>query len=387
MARGTPSFASGSGASVLDNSQVTNIYNDLIAALTAYQNNSQDAWEEIDVVNATSNRQEIVYQSRGDRTLGPSGEGDANLIIKVQQFSDTDIYFDAYQDWSTNSSTGSRNAGGSSTRWTGIDENASYRYWYLSNEYEFVFLLKQEHVWYYVHFGSPIRRHIPSVAEGIAFTTASASSGSSVTVALDRDITASIVDSSDPNGPQRVWIYNVTPVGNALRASTVDVTTVNAITSTTITFASLANNFDSGAIVGLDPSPMFLVALSGRSTGGSLDSALYFTNTTVGTYTNVSTHTGDYENFLSPFGTPVTSPGFDGLLRGSRAGIFFDQSGFQGFRGVSEVVAFVYAGDLIDMDFWRPSYSTANQYMVFPSLSLGSAGVAAPVLAIGPGAS
>lgn len=383
MARGTPAYFEGEVASSRTTTVVQDLYNAVVTSLASYQSNSQDAWEEIDTVNATAGSEDRVFQSKGDRTL-VSGAGDANLILRVQQISTDDIRFTAYQDWSDVSSTGSNAAGDTSATWLNLNTVSGFRYWGMVNEYEFVFLARQDNLFHYFHCGSPIRSHVPAGADGIAFTTASAAAGSSVTVTLDRDITSAIRDSTASGGAQQVWIYNVTPAATALRSATIELATVDTIATGSITFASLSNSFDSGAIVGLDPSGMFVCEDESVAPGGSLDIAQYWTNSLSGTYSAVSTQSGDYENFLAGTGTPSASPTTNGIITGARFGLFMDQVSNTGFRGVSELVAHTRSGFALDGDFFRPDYSTANQYKIFPSLIFAVNG---PAFMIGPGAS
>lgn len=380
MARGTPSFFSGTIASLPQGGIVTQLRAEIETRLQAYQSNATTAWETWDTIDATPANLDRVYRSVGDRSL-VSGAGDAALFIKIDKVSTDDIQFNAYQDWSNLSSTGSRQAGSTIVQWTNLNDFSECRFWGMVNEYEFVLVVKQQQAWHFVHFGSPIRSHIPSTVNGIAFTTASAAAGSNVTVNIDRDITGSILDSGDTNGPQNIWIYNLTPNATALRSATVDVTTVTTITATTITFANLANSFDSGAIVGLDPCPMFCAEDEILATGGSVDITLYFTNNVSGGYTAATSQIADYEVASSLITVASAEPGANGTLLGSRALISADQLNESGYRGVSELVAFVRGGALLDTDFWRPDFSTTNQYMIFPSLVKST-----DLLAIGPGA-
>lgn len=384
MPRGAPTFFSGSRETVIDGSQAANMVTDIVSELQTYTSNSTTAWETYDAINTTSGSWDVVYRSVGDRTL-VSGAGDAHLLFRIEQVSNDDLRFSMYQDWSDVSSTGARQAGGSIAQWANVNVNSAYRYWGAVNEYEFCFLMKQSQRWYWLHFGGPNRVHVPSVSRGVAFTTAAATAGSAVTVNLDRDISGSIIDATDPNGPQNIWIHNVTPSGAALRSSDIDITTVDAITSTSITFNTLSNNFDSGAIVGLDPTPSFVFEVDSITSGGSIDQQVLFTNRVDGTWVNVNQQPADYESFMASLGTPSASPGPDRLLRGVKAAFLMDSSGALGYRGISDLVAFVFSGSLVDGDFWRPNFSTANQYMVFPSIGFGS-GTSTPVLAIGPGA-
>lgn len=382
MARGTPQFFTGIVNSTQSNTILREMFTVLDTTIRAYQSNGTDAWEAYETINATPGSQDIVYRSVGDRTLA-SGAGDAALFIRVTQQSTNDMRFLAYQDWSTASSTGSNVNATSQTTWLNLNEVSGFQYWCFVNEYEYVLLIKQGNFWHYVHFGSPIRSHIPAAASGIAFTTAAATAGSNVTVNLDRDISSSIRDSTATGGAQLVWIYNLTPAAAALRSATIELATVQTITSTSITFQSLSNSFDSGAIVGLDPSPMFVCREDILSHGGNIDVAQLWTNSIAGTYTSAGSQVSDYEYLLVGTGAPTATPSVNGITQAARAAFFPDQTGQVGFRGISQLIAFARLGYSLDGDFFRPDFSTANQYVVFPSLTLVLGG---PALMLGPGA-
>ena len=384
MARGTPLYTSGTLPTRIAGGQVTEIRALIETVLQSYQSNATTAWETYDTIDATAANLDRVYLSVGDRTLA-SGAGDARLFIRIDKYGPDDIDFKAYQDWSDLSSTGSNEAFlASNCRWSNVNDFSECRYFSMVNEYEFLFFIIQDNLWHSVHFGSPIRAHIPSNYRGIAFTTASATAGSSVTVNLDRDITATIQDNLSSTGSQKIWIYNQTPTSTALRSATIEIADVETIAAGSITFASLSNNFDSGAIVGLDPCPMFITAYNNIAFTTALNATLQFTNSVAGTWSAPSTQIADYELSGSTVIVPAAAPGYNGDLYGCRALIVADQSGLGGFRGVSEMIAFVRSGSMLSGDFWRPNGVTANQYKVFPFMTLS--GYTGWVFAIGPGA-
>ena len=381
MARGTPDYFEGFIPTSQGTSQVTNLRAAVETELQAYQSSATTAWETYDTINGTAGSLDRVYRSVGDRSL-VAGAGDAQLFHRAAQTSTTAIRFDIYQDWATQSSTGSRLAGSTSTQWSGLNTRSAIRYWGAVNEYAFVFLAKQDGLWHYLHVETPIRTHVPANANGIAFTTAAAAAGSNVNVTLDRDITASIVDSTETGGPQNVWIYNITPAATALRSDTIEIAEVSAIAAGSITFTTLSNSFESGAIVGLDPCPFFVCEDELLTTGGSVDLTLYFTNGISGNYTSATSQTADYENYLTAV-APTAVPNVSGIWTGARTMINMDQASFLGYRGSSELVSWFDSGTLTDADLIQPDFSTAAQRKMFASLGLGSAG---PSLTIGPGA-
>lgn len=385
MTRGIPAYFTGSRPTTGGGDQVQNMVTDIRTELNGYLSNGTNAWELYDTLGSAPT-ENYIYRSVGDRSL-VSGAGDAALFFQLAQINASTLGFSMFQDWSTSANSGSRQAGSTTTRWTVLDTAAAYQYWGLVNEYEFVFLLKQRNSFYFMHMGSPIRSHVPAVARGVAFTTAPVSAGASATVTLDRDITGSILDSSDANGPQQVWVYDLTPAGSPLRSPTVELADVQAITPSSITFATLSNSFGAGAIVGLDPCPSFITEGNNLAPGGSMDVTLYFTNSVVGAYSSATTHSADYEPFLSAVSPLNPAPNLSGLIQGSRAAVSVDEFGQGGYRGTMELLAFVFSGDLSDGDFFRANFSTAQQYILFPSLFLGSANSTTPVLALGPGAS
>lgn len=384
MARGVPQYITGTLPRLINGGQATALRAEIETVLQTYQSNATTAWETYDTIDATAGSLDRIYRSVGDRNL-VSGAGDARLFIQIDQDVSNRIVFFPLQDWSDLSSTGSRIAGNNTSQsWSTIDDFSECRYYAIVNEYEFAMLVIQDNTWHFVHLGSQLRTHVPTNYRGIAFTTAAASAGSSVTVNLDRDITASIQDNTSATGPQNVWIYNITPTGVALRTATVEIAEVETIAAGSITFTTLVNNFDSGAIVGFDPSPMFSLASNNSTFTANINPTIYFTNAVDGTYSTATAQSADYELIAAALPTQSFTPGAIGELYGSRALLVADQSAKGGYRGTSELVAFVQSGTMLSGDLWRPNGVSANQYVVFPFILL--TGYTGFNLALGPGA-
>jgi hypothetical protein len=368
MARGTPTYFSGT---ITGTNNVEDLVTQLETRIKAYQSNATDAWEEWDVVTATAGSRDIVYRSIGDRTL--TGGGDASLFLRLTQTAATTIRIRGYQDWSTVSSTGHNEAGSTATTngsWTALDATTDIDYFGVSNEYEFAFVMIQGGVIRGMFFGSPKRTHIPPAGDGIAYTSNAETAGASVVIEVDRDITANITVG------QKIWVYNRTPTATALRADNINIGTVDAKAAGSITIDTLDNNIEAGAIIGLDPSPMYvttcLLALG----------SLYFTHHAGGTYEGIASNVGQIEPMVELLTEATLDPhNATGLYHGSEAILDDDDPVNGGSRGTPELMTWWPIGTQANADRMIPNYDTAQAYKVFPSILNGSF-----CLAIGPGA-
>jgi hypothetical protein len=280
MARGVPTYTTGSlGVAASGAAQLDAFLPIIETALTGYLSNATQAWElydDIDSALATRNR---VYRSVGDRNLA-SGAGDAAIFGEIIRHTSTAFRVRNYQDWSTSGSgSGGRQsitASAASSTFT----TAALTYFIFVNEYEFIVLYNQSTTWALIGWVSPIRTHIAASQRGVAFTTSLATAGSNVVVSIDRDITSSIVVG------QKVWAYNLTPAAAALGSQNIQITTVEAVTASTITL-DLSENLVSGSIIGADPSPVYTFGTSSvSSTVGN--PTLYGVNSPTGEYTGQS---------------------------------------------------------------------------------------------------
>lgn len=369
MARSTGTFFTGT---ITGTNNVEDLQVELETRIKAFQSNGGNAWEEWDLITATAGSRDVVFRSKGDRTL-LSGAGDAHLLIRVSQTAATTIRFRAYQDWSNSSSTGSNEAGSTATTngsWTSLSATQDIEFWGISNEYEFTMVMVQGGTYRGISFGSPKRSHVPTLANGIAFTSNAETAGSSVVIELDRDITANITVG------QKIWIYNVTPNATSLRAANLEIVTVDAKAAGSITVDALANSYDAGAIVGQDPSPMYL------TTSQDLSFALcYFTNHADGSYESATLNTTTIEVLLAPVLESVNDPNPNSLYMGSEALLDDADPVAGGFRGVMEFCSWWTVGTQADQDRMIPNFTTADARKVFPSMLSTSL-----ALAIGPGA-
>lgn len=374
MARSTPTSASGTIVPKwLDGDVTADLMDEVRTQMGSFQSNGGNAWEEYDVINATSPNLEIVFRSLGDRTL-VSGAGDAGIFVKVHQTDQNSIEFIMYQDWSTNASGSGARASSTTQAKVDFQNFEEIRWWRVSNEYETAFVFMQDGNTAIIWFGNPERTHVPAAANGVAFTqNAETTTGSDVVIELDRDISSSIVASGDPNGPQKVWIYNQTAAGNALESDTVQILDVSAVSATTITL-NITANLAAGAIVGLDPS--FACVAHAQNTGNP---TLYGINKRDGTY-SASANNSSWEQLGALYNATNNNPGVDGLYHGSKA-IVNMTTAPAGPRGTIELIGFFPSGNQVTRDGMLPNFATANRYRMFRQLTHET-----HYIGIGPGA-
>ena len=242
--RSTPEYFSG-------NITGTNVVQDLIAAMESrikqFKSNSVDAWEEFDVVNATAGARDVVFRSKGDRTL-VSGAGDARLFFRSYQLDANDIWFFIYQDWTTDASgSGTNGVGGNNavTKWIDISPTSELDYWGVANEYEFVFVFLQSGYMRYLWFGTPRRTHIPSNGAGIAFLASGSDApvGDSPASITNVSGTATLVASETPfagAGGDVGRHFRITNANNVDNNG--DFVIITNPTTSTITYATTAGD-------------------------------------------------------------------------------------------------------------------------------------------------
>jgi hypothetical protein len=372
MARGTPTYFSGT---IEGGNTVEDFYDvilDRLSGANAYQSGGVDAWEEFDPIVTTAGSKRYIFRSLGDRTL-VSGAGDAGLFIEVLQSSTTAIDFKAYQDWTTASSgSGSRQSFSATYSRTTLTSSDTLQYWGVLNEYEFAMVWKQGGATGFIHFGSPERTHIPSDGNGIGFTTGAATAGSSVVLSVDRDLQSSLAVG------QKIWIYNQTAAAAALEDDTVEIVEVEAVSASTVTIDTLAGNKASGAIVGLDPCPMFANAYTANV-------VVYMTNHSDGSWTSATGQTHGYVSTMSTLTESNLDPGNSQLYYGARLMVTSSTATKGGVRGTCELVSNWAWGTQSDADRMLTDYagSAADAWKVFPRLAIPAASFA---FAIGPGA-
>lgn len=222
------------------------LYDSIVATILAYSFGGSNPWTEVSEV---ATRDKVLY-SGGD----PSSP-DIACWLRITH-SGNNINVIMYQDWSSLSETGSK-ATTLKTIFTGNNTTGGSVNWYMVvNAYEIGLIAVQDANEWIASMGVGMR--YGSNRGLIGRTTASVGSGSGVVVPVDRDL--ELVDG------QQIWIYNVTPDGLALRADTINITTVDASDATSVTMNTLANSFDAGAIIGLHPSCNYVAAASGVGT-------------------------------------------------------------------------------------------------------------------------
>lgn len=368
MARSTGTYFTGTVTGV---NNVDSIFTELETRIKAFQSNGGDAWEEYDIVSAPAASRDIVFRSLGDRTL-LAGVGDAHLLMRMTRVNATTFRIRGIQDWSTTGNAGTNESGSTSAingAWTAMSATQDMEFWGISNEYEFAMVMVQGGTYRWLGFGSPKRTHVPNAASGIARTSNAETAGSSVVIEVDRDITANIVVG------QKIWLQNVTPSGTAIRSATINIATVTAKAAGSITVGTLANNFDAGAIIGQDPTPMYI----GTSTTAMAD--VFFTNHANGSYEGAVSNGAEIEPLLRNATESVNDPNPSSLYMGCEAYLDDTDPADGGLRGTPQFLSFWTIGTQADQDRMIPNYDTALAHKVFPSVALNGLAVG-----LGPGA-
>lgn len=194
-------------------------------------------------------------------SLGAGGGFDERIIMRSTGFDDdarvylglsaaaagASITWDLYLDWSTSSHTG-RNV---QTRTQSLASNTTIILWWICrNEYAATILWRQSGSSYSIFsVGEPYRTHIQASHRGRCFSTGAITAGSSVAIPVDRDMTTSLVVGG------QVDIVPLAEDGAALPTFVPERVTISAISASTITVATLANNQPTHCLIGDDPCP------------------------------------------------------------------------------------------------------------------------------------
>jgi hypothetical protein len=224
---------------------------------------------------------------------------------------------------------------------------------------------------YFLSFGSPIRNHIMPVSNGIARITGAVVAGANVVCQLDRNISASILAN------QRCWIYDATQAaGVALPTDNAENQIATAVTANSITFGTLANNHAIGALVGIDPAPMYFAYAQGNS-----NPTVYFCSLANATYGGANNNNGNLVPQVSGIAVASNNPASGTGQYVGATGTTTMAAAPLSFRGNPQHMNWWPPGTQQNRDRMLPNNSTANAQKFF--LGLLNAGFG---LAIGPGA-
>ena len=314
---------------------VEGIFEAVVDLLESAVSNGVQAWELIDTINGTPGVRDVVYYSPGDRRLG-GGDGDVDLFVRLTEGATT-IMVRAYQDWSTDSHSGSREAGATgngNSQWTSMSASTSVFFCGLANAYGLIcgYRLSTTLQGRVLYFGNPIRVMVPPSRRGRGRLSAGVSSGATA-LPVDRNLVGQI----QPG--QKIWVYQTTPPGDSLVSPTVDLLTIDSLSASQIvTTTGVSQDLAAKALVGFDPSACYCGARVG---GSSNRNGLYFTNTILGAYVSATGQASGCQpcSWDSGVSDAMASPdrwgrfiGADGMIMGLNATPM-------GFRGVPELWA------------------------------------------------
>lgn len=329
----------------------------IIAQLTAFQSNGEQAWELADLIASGANY-EAVFHSVGDRSLGSgSNKGDTDIWVYFHKRTADDYDIRVAQDYSPTTGvwlTGLHQEAGTGSFEVNLPDAASVDWWCVVNEYEFVFVFLTGGTYNMLHFGQTIRPYSDAL-NGVARITSQSGTGNGVVIGTDRDISGSI------EVGQYVWLVNQTPDATGIQAVSNDAVEVIAVGSSSITVDGVVGTFAVGSLVGIDPAPTFVRTAS--------TNAPYFVSSGDGSY---SSPTASIASLVNPGATALTEgdydPGYDQLYVGFQPyAVMATVTGPKGMRGkFQHVRAFTY-GAQADQDIMQVDFDSAQEWKLFVS--------------------
>ena len=356
MARTYPSFHA-TGTIAIDPDPAQLLFDIIAGHLATFTTSgaSTPAWEIWHTISAN----DLIYRSRGDRTLA-NGAGDAAIFLQLRWQSTTQVRVRVYQDYSPNDGAGSRFT---NEQTISLSTSQVATYWIALNEYELATVINRSTTWDSFMAGMPFRSHIPLNHRGVAFTTGAVAPGASVSIPLDRDMTDSTFGGLQVN--EQVWIYNVNTGGSeVLGSAIVELVTIDSITATEIVVSNVVGSFNSGAIVGLDPCPMYRCE---AEISGTLPTMVNDINGAV-----ASLSTGKLDRWRGTETSHDPAAG-TGMVHGAaRLLVSHTSAAAQPYRGTYTLIARCPDDGVTDSvdptNFYRANFDDTKKFWAFPGL-------------------
>lgn len=371
MSRGVPTYSSGTIPAGGGSQQA--FIDTIVAQLTAYQSNGEQAWELADLIVAGANY-EAVFHSVGDRSMGSgSNKGDTDIWIYLHKRSVSAYEAFCAQDYSP--TTGNWSGGSHQDTDPGdfelnLVDTVAIDWWCVVNEYEFIFIWLKGGVYKTLHFGQPIRPFSEAL-NGVARITSQSGTGNGIIIGLDRDIISNI------KVGQYVWLVNQTPDATGIQTVSNDLVEVIAIASNQMTVDGVVGTFAIGSFSGLDPVPTFVRA---TATGKN-----EFVSKLDGTWTGLIVQSA---TSINPGATIITEsdfdPGPDQLYLGFQPYARMDD-GPEGIRGKFQHMRMFTYGVQADQDLMEIDFDSGQRWKVF--VTSGATIFVGWGMGIGPGAS
>jgi len=254
--------------------------------------NAKDSWTLFANVSAT---RKIYHNTTLDNDASIYIEMDSSAIDRFSIYTHSDVA-------DTPLAVGRQNTTTEANNRVLIDDTIDLDYWMHISGYEIVCIFKQVGApggdWHGFIAGQPARVHIPSSKRGVCRTTTISGTGPNVTISIDRNMAGSL------QVGQQIWLIDQTPSGSALLADHIEVTTIQSMTSSGITFANIAGAFQANALVGLDPQNVGSCGSDGVS---GLGDRVYISNRADGSYVvdsfaTMQTLAGNAGDALNTFG-------------------------------------------------------------------------------------
>jgi hypothetical protein len=247
MSAYTEGFATGPGA-------IDAAFQALRAHLVA------NGWTEHDVISNTSGSRNIVFRGGAlDATA------DVRPFVQIQQTNTTTIAWTGYADYDTSTHTGIASAGGTAS--SGIaSTDATFAYAFRFDSMGGVICFRNAGSWQRAYIGF-VYRGLDTDESGITKATGALTAGAT-SISVASDMTGKI------RVGQKIWVMNYAHNSASANAAKCESVTVSSVASGSIGVSALANNYDSGALVGENCCP--LVIGNGGASQGTIGASTFY---------------------------------------------------------------------------------------------------------------
>lgn len=220
-----------------------------------------NGWTEHDVISNTANNRNVVFRGGAlDATA------DVRPFLQIQSVSSVLLGFTGYADYDTATHTGIASCGGTANAGIGISVDFSSPYIFRFDSMGGIICMRSGGSWNRAYLGFAYRG-MESDEIGITKATGSLTAGAT-SISVASDMTGKL------RVGQKVHVMNYAHNSASANAAKCEIVTISSVAAGSIGVSALANNYDSGAVIGENVCP--LVVANGGNTAGSLGASTLY---------------------------------------------------------------------------------------------------------------